>query len=109
MDEDTLSDKTDIRHTQSHISSQPTLSDNTGVDRLTLPKAMQIKNFGKKGQTKYTHLVDQDTSRNNANKYNNSNNSNNSNNMEESTGYGYYGLHKSKDHSSSNYKKQRIN
>jgi microfibrillar-associated protein 1 len=27
-----------------------------------LPKVMQTRNFGKMSQTKYTHLVDQDTS-----------------------------------------------
>lgn len=28
-----------------------------------LPKVMQVKRFGRKGNTKYTHLADQDTSR----------------------------------------------
>ena len=32
------------------------------VDMTMLPKVLQVKDFGIAGRTKYTHLVDQDTS-----------------------------------------------
>ena len=37
----------------------PTLQE---VDMSMLPKVLQVKDFGFAGRTKYTHLVDQDTS-----------------------------------------------
>lgn len=39
--------------------AMPTLEDH--FDKTILPKVMQVKNFGRCGRTKYTHLVDQDT------------------------------------------------
>lgn len=39
--------------------SGATLEDH--FDKTALPKVMQVKNFGRSGRTKYTHLVDQDT------------------------------------------------
>ena len=39
----------------------PTLEDH--FDKTVLPKALQVKNFGRIGQTKYTHLLDQDTTK----------------------------------------------
>ncbi|XP_053211831.1 microfibrillar-associated protein 1-like [Panonychus citri] len=41
--------------------AEPTLEDQ--FDKTTLPKIMQVKNFGRSGRTKYTHLVDQDTTK----------------------------------------------
>ncbi len=40
-------------------TSHATLEDK--FDKTVLPKVMQVKNFGRSGRTKYTHLVDQDT------------------------------------------------
>lgn len=39
--------------------AKPTLEDH--FDKTVIPKVMQVKNFGRSGRTKYTHLVDQDT------------------------------------------------
>ncbi|XP_028298075.1 microfibrillar-associated protein 1 [Gouania willdenowi] len=39
--------------------SAPTLEDH--FNKTILPSVMQVKNFGRSGRTKYTHLVDQDT------------------------------------------------
>jgi microfibrillar-associated protein 1 len=39
--------------------SEPTLEDNFNYE--SLPEVLQVKNFGKRGRTKYTHLLDQDT------------------------------------------------
>ncbi|XP_013417150.1 microfibrillar-associated protein 1 [Lingula anatina] len=52
-----LHDKEDAVYKRDY--SAPTLEDH--FDKTVLPKVMQVKNFGRSGRTKYTHLVDQDT------------------------------------------------
>jgi microfibrillar-associated protein 1 len=56
MDNESIRQKDDVR---ARDYSAPTLEDN--IDKEKLPQIMQVKNFGKKGRTKYTHLLDQDT------------------------------------------------
>lgn len=45
---------------QRHDYTAPTQST---VDATVLPKVMQKRDWGKRSQTKYTHLLDQDTTR----------------------------------------------
>eukprot|EP01123_Difflugia_compressa_P005910 TRINITY_DN18025_c0_g1_i1.p1 TRINITY_DN18025_c0_g1~~TRINITY_DN18025_c0_g1_i1.p1 ORF type:complete len:106 (-),score=27.27 TRINITY_DN18025_c0_g1_i1:15-332(-) len=51
---------TDIQ--QTHDWTAPTGEDKW-IDRTLLPKVMQVKNFGRAGRTKYTHLKNEDTSK----------------------------------------------
>ncbi len=61
MDDTSLSkDENDVR--------KKSYDGETGEDRFNfgiLPKVLQVKNFGKRGRTKYTHLMDQDTTQTN--------------------------------------------
>lgn len=56
MDNDSLKQSDDVRAKE---YMAPTLEDH--VDKEKLPQILQVKNFGKRGRTKYTHLLDQDT------------------------------------------------
>jgi len=55
----TFDDKDEIKNRWDF--NQPTLEDH--ADKTILPAVMQVKNFGRASRTKYTHLVDQDTSK----------------------------------------------
>lgn len=57
VDDDSIRSKDDVRKRD---ASEATLEDK--FDKEMLPTVMQVKNFGRAGRTKYTHLADQDTS-----------------------------------------------
>ena len=60
MDDESIRDAQDVRLRD---TSQATGEDK--FDKAALPSVMQVKagKFGRSGQTKYTHLLDQDTTR----------------------------------------------
>ncbi len=76
MDDSSLNNPSDVRLKDYNA---PTLEDH--YNKSALPSVLQVKNFGKKGRTKYTHLNDQDTTYGTAFKYlgNNTMNKNASN------------------------------
>lgn len=57
MDSTSLKKDDDVRNKD--YAAQPTQWDKIDVENL--PAVLQVKNFGKRGRTKYTHLLDQDT------------------------------------------------
>lgn len=57
MDTTSVKKEDDVR--KKDYAAEPTLWDKVNVEAL--PAVMQVKNFGKRGRTKYTHLLDQDT------------------------------------------------
>jgi len=52
-------DKDSIQNEKKWDFSKPTLEDK--ADKEMLPTVMRVNNFGRSGQTKYTHLVAEDT------------------------------------------------
>ncbi len=57
MDSSSMKDPNDVR--SKDYAAEPTLEDK--IDKEKLPEVLRVKNFGKRGRTKYTHLLDQDT------------------------------------------------
>ncbi|KAG7397365.1 Microfibrillar-associated protein 1 [Phytophthora boehmeriae] len=57
VDDDSVRTKDDVRNRE---ATEATLEDK--FNKEMLPAVMQVKNFGRAGRTKYTHLADQDTS-----------------------------------------------
>ena len=46
---------------QTVLQAQSAFFEEDNFNFEALPKVLQVKNFGKRGRTKYTHLMDQDT------------------------------------------------
>eukprot|EP00903_Cladosiphon_okamuranus_P017448 g16072.t1 len=56
MDDESIKNEDDVRR---RSYNAPTLEDK--FDKTQMPKPMQVKNFGRSGQTKWTHLANEDT------------------------------------------------
>ena len=58
MDDSSIQSKDDVRNRDFHA---PTERDK--VNKLALPKIMQVRDFGKKSQSKWTYLRNEDTTK----------------------------------------------
>ena len=59
LDDESIQSPDDIRNRDFHV---PTERDR--VNKLTLPKVMQVRDFGKRSQSKWTYLRNEDTAKN---------------------------------------------
>ena len=59
LDEESVKTDDDIRNRDFHV---PTEKDK--VNKLLLPKVMQVRDFGKRSQSKWTYLRNEDTTKN---------------------------------------------
>lgn len=59
LDEDSVKTEDDIRNRDFHAPTEKDL-----VDKRTLPKIMQVREFGKRSQSKWTYLRNEDTTKN---------------------------------------------
>ena len=59
LDEDSVKNDDDIRNRDFHAPTEKDM-----VDKRTLPKIMQVREFGKRSQSKWTYLRNEDTTKN---------------------------------------------
>ena len=59
LDEDSIKNDDDIRNRDFHAPTEKDM-----VDKRTLPKIMQVREFGKRSQSKWTYLRNEDTTKN---------------------------------------------
>ena len=59
LDEDSVKTEDDIRNRDFHAPTEKDM-----VDKRTLPKIMQVREFGKRSQSKWTYLRNEDTTKN---------------------------------------------
>jgi len=61
MDEDSVNQSDDIRNRAKEYAGARTGQD-LGVNKVFLPKMMQVRDFGRRSRSKWTHLSNEDTS-----------------------------------------------